>query len=305
MSAPQAPLDSTSSDAVCDEERSAATHFRSVPTVAVVCEDISLQACAASRVAVRLPFAFLNNSYYVAEPLPSLFADSGCATLPSVNKIEGCTHVISVVNPSNNTITLGAGITIAAISPLLRSKPTSLANVASIQHLPTDQKLKKVLLDHKFDAIKLDAPLKSKLHALIEEQLDDFSECDSDVGTTDIVFHEINTADYRPFRQPARRVPYEDQRVAIESEIEKLVTSNIARPSTSLWAAPIVMVKKKDGNLRMCVDYRRINKATKFDCFPLPRLVEALDAFAGSTVFSSLDLTMAYHQVPVAPSDVE
>ena len=55
----------------------------------------------------------------------------------------------------------------------------------------------------------------------------------------------------------------------------------------------------------MCVDYRRINKATKFDCFLLLRLDEALDAFAGSTVFSSLDLTMAYHQVPVAPSDVE
>ena len=65
------------------------------------------------------------------------------------------------------------------------------------------------------------------------------------------------------------------------------------------------MVKKKDGTWRMCVDYRRINKATKFDCIPLPRLDEALDAFACSTVFSSLDLAMAYHQVPVALSDVE
>ena len=65
------------------------------------------------------------------------------------------------------------------------------------------------------------------------------------------------------------------------------------------------MVKKKDGTWRMCVDYCRINKATKFDCFPLPRLDEALDAFAGSTVFSSLDLAIAYHQVPVTPSNVE
>ena len=55
----------------------------------------------------------------------------------------------------------------------------------------------------------------------------------------------------------------------------------------------------------MCVDYRRLNTVTKFDCFPLSRLNEALDAFAGATVFYSLDLAMAYHQVPVKPADVE
>ena len=55
----------------------------------------------------------------------------------------------------------------------------------------------------------------------------------------------------------------------------------------------------------MCVDYRRVNKASRFDCFPLPRLDEALDAFAGAAVFSSLDLAMAYHQVLVSPSDNE
>ena len=119
------------------------------------------------------------------------------------------------------------------------------------------------------------------------------------------MFNEIDTGDSRPLRQPARRVPYGDKRVAIKSEIEKLLNSDIARPSTSPWASPIVMVKKKDGTWRMCVDYRRINRSTKFDCFPLPRLDEALDAFAGSTVFSSHDLAMAYNQLPVAPSDVE
>ena len=65
------------------------------------------------------------------------------------------------------------------------------------------------------------------------------------------------------------------------------------------------MVRKKDGGWRMCVDYRRLNSVTKFDCFPLPCLDEALDAFAGATVFSSLDLAMEYHQVFVKPADVE
>ena len=123
---------------------------------------------------------------------------------------------------------------------------------------------------------------------------------DNDVGTTSLVCHEIDTGTTRPLRQPARRLPYGEQRGAVESESSKLVDAGIARSSTSPWASPVVMVKKKDGGWRMCVDYRRLNSVTKFDSFPFPRLDEALDAFSGATVFSSLDLAMAYHQVPVA-----
>ena len=94
-------------------------------------------------------------------------------------------------------------------------------------------------------------------------------------------------------------------REAVAKDIEKLTNAGIARPSTSPWASPVVKVRKKDGGWRMCVDYRRLNFVTKFDCFPLPRLDKALDAFAGATVFSSLDLAMAYYQVPVKPADVE
>ena len=65
------------------------------------------------------------------------------------------------------------------------------------------------------------------------------------------------------------------------------------------------MVHKKDGNWSMCVDYRRLNSVTKFNCFPLRRLDEALDAFANAIVFLTLDFAMAYHQVPVKPADVE
>ena len=94
-------------------------------------------------------------------------------------------------------------------------------------------------------------------------------------------------------------------REAVVNEIDKLTKAGIARPSTSFWASSVVMVRTKDGGWRMCVDYRLLNSVTKFDCFPLPRLDEALNAFAGATVFSSIDLAMAYHQVPVKLIDVE
>ena len=139
--------------------------------------------------------------------------------------------------------------------------------------------------------------------SLVAKYLDIFAECDTDVGTTNLTFHEIDTGDVRHLRQPVRRLPYGEIRAAVESEIDKLVSADIVRASTSSWASPVVMVQKKDGGWRMCEDYRRLNSMTKFDCFPLPRLDEALDAFAGATVFSSLDHAMAYHQVPVKPSD--
>ena len=125
------------------------------------------------------------------------------------------------------------------------------------------------------------------------------------MGTTILTFHEIDTADTHPLRQPVRLLPYGEVREAVVKEIEKLTNAGIARPSSSPWASPVAMVRKKDGVWRMCVDYRRLNAVTKFDCFHFPRLDEALDVFACATVLSSLDLAMAYHQVPVKPADVE
>ena len=98
------------------------------------------------------------------------------------------------------------------------------------------------------------------------------------------MFHEIDTGDVRPLRQPVRRVPYGEMRAAVEYEIDKLVSADIRRASTSPWASPVLMVRRKDGGWRMCVNYRRRNSMTKFDCFSLPCLDEYLDEVAGATV---------------------
>lgn len=77
------------------------------------------------------------------------------------------------------------------------------------------------------------------------------------------------------------------------------------RPSSSPWASPIVLVKKKDGSLRFCIDYRELNSVTKADVFPLPRIDDLLDQLGESKFFSTLDLASGYWQVQVHPDTVE
>ena len=99
------------------------------------------------------------------------------------------------------------------------------------------------------------APHKQQLLSLVTKYLDIFAECNSDVGTTNLTFHEIDTGDGRPLRQPVRRLHYGEIRAAVESEIDMIVSADIADASTSPWASPVVMVRTKDGGWRMCVDY--------------------------------------------------
>ncbi|CAH8671217.1 unnamed protein product [Schistosoma bovis] len=92
-----------------------------------------------------------------------------------------------------------------------------------------------------------------------------------------------------PLRQPPRRVPvhYQPQ---LESMTKDMLEKKIIVPSSSPWASPIALVKKKDSSLRLCVDYRRFNAITKRDCFPLPRIDATLDAMKDARWFSTLDL---------------
>ena len=93
--------------------------------------------------------------------------------------------------------------------------------------------------------------------------------------------HKIDTADHRPIKQALRRHPPPHQQTVKEhtAEIMKL---GLVEPASSEWAANVVLVKKKTGELRFCIDYRKINEATKKDVYPLPRINECFDAMSGA-----------------------
>ncbi|BHF75063.1 hypothetical protein SprV_0501815700 [Sparganum proliferum] len=122
------------------------------------------------------------------------------------------------------------------------------------------------------------------------------------LGRTNVLQHTIDTGSARPIRQPPRRVPVHFQK-QLEQTIKDMLDKHVIRPSSSPWASPIVLVKKKDGSLRLCVDYRKLNVVTVKDSYPLPRIDTTLEALAGAACFSTLDLQSGYWQVEMAPED--
>src|SRR3954454_18919398 len=126
----------------------------------------------------------------------------------------------------------------------------------------------------------------------------------TDIGRTDLIQHKINTGDARPIALPAYRLNPQKKEF-LRKEIANMEEVGIIRKSKSPWAFPVVIVSKKDGTHRLCIDYRKLNKVTKPDAFPLPRIDDMLESFGQAKWFITLDLASGYWQVGMNPEDVE
>jgi len=152
--------------------------------------------------------------------------------------------------------------------------------------------------------VNLSEDQKPLLYNLLGRNTDVFSCGSGDLGKTDLVRHKINTGDAAPIRQPPRRLPSLKKDEANKA-VTEMLEQGLIETSTSPWASPIVLVRKKDGNWRFCVDYRKLNDVTRKDSYPLPRIEDTLDRLAGMQWFSTLDLKSGYWQVEMEPKDKE
>lgn len=121
---------------------------------------------------------------------------------------------------------------------------------------------------------------------------------DGHLGHTSMAEHMIDTGSAKPINLPPYRTSPEKKRI-IESQIKQMMEEGIIEPSSSPWAAPVVIVKKPCGEPRFCVDYRGLNQLTLKDSYPLPRVDESLDFLSRGKFITTLDLSRGYWQVSV------
>ena len=151
---------------------------------------------------------------------------------------------------------------------------------------------------------KLTSPLqRSRLAKVLCDYADCFAKNADDVGRTNLVKHDIDTGDHRPVHQRCRRFCRSHIQV-IRDHVAKLSANGTIRPSNSNWAANPVVVDKKSGEKRLCIDYRGLNAVTMNpDSYMLPRIDDTLDALSCSKFFCTLDLIQGYHQVELNEKD--
>ena len=117
-----------------------------------------------------------------------------------------------------------------------------------------------------------------------------------------------NRIPLEPGTKPIRAMPYRKGPAMCEmvaKEVRKMLNAGVIEPTNTEWASPVVLVPKKDGSQRFCVDYRRLNAKTLADSYPLPRMDGCIDSLGDAGVFTTLDCNSGYWQIPVAPEDRE
>lgn len=213
-----------------------------------------------------------------AEKLPSQILIA--RTFSTVNSDNRAVVQVMNINPTPVTIyqctTLGQFTPLSELLLVDSQQPASLSTTS----FP--------LSDIDLSASELFPTQQQELLTLLQEYGDLFATGNGSLGRTSVVKHEIHTTGH-PIRQPVRRQPKALQD-AIDSEVQQMLQHGVVQPSFSPWSSPVVMVKKKDGSWRFCIDYRKLNSVTHRDAYPLPRIDSTLDTLAGAKLFTTLDL---------------
>ena len=140
-----------------------------------------------------------------------------------------------------------------------------------------------------------------ELQSALLEASDVFAMDSSELGHTSLVQHSIDTGDHPPIKQHPYRTPM-IRREQMAKMIDDMQKQGIIQPTSSPWASPVVLVPKKDGTTRFCVDYRRLNAVSRKDVYPLPRIEDILSTLGEANYFSTLDLASGYWQIEMEES---
>lgn len=248
----------------------------------------------------------------VVEPSEGLVGRHGLLLAKIVVDTSKRVIPLRLMNPSGVPVTLYKGTTVGTCEPVIviEASEENRVNCISVGEKATledPEEREGVLPEHIQDLAErschgLDADQRGKTMELLADFADVFAKTPDDLGRTNVAKHRIETGLAKPIRQAARRLPVHQKEQA-RKEIDRMLKADIIEPSSSSWSSPVVLVKKKDGSTRFCVDYRKLNEVTTKDSYPLPRIDDTLDTLSGSRWFCTLDLASGYWQVEVEEND--
>ena len=241
----------------------------------------------------------LANGTWLTEPLSHTPGQKPVILAKTIVKTCGTKLPVEVMNPTEDTVTLYKFTNLGILSRV--HEPDVLCSIDEVEKDETPDRVKtkltpeveKILEDVQ---IEVDEQQKSQIRELLEDNVEVFATAENPYGHTDLVQHDIITTTEIPIKQAVRRPPFH-MKEAANKEVSKMLDAGIIEPSNSPWASPVVLVKKKDGTLRYCIDYRKLNSVTQKDSYPLPRIDDSLDSLGNAKYFSTLDLASGYWQI--------
>lgn len=264
----------------------------------------------ASKVPVQIPAGctMVLKGSFQADPLPTgkcALIEPPATSLPGGLCVKNClvtlpSHAphkipIRVTNESDQNITLPPLSVIAELS----MSPQILSHCVSNK---PQQSTTEVNLDFDFGNSPIPPDWKERVISNLKKIPEVFSHHDLDFGRTDRVRHHIRLHDETPFKHRARPIHPRDIE-AVRDHLRDLLEAGVIRESESPFSSPIVVVRKKNGDIRLCIDYRKLNLQTVKDAYALPNLEESFSALTGSRWFSVLDLKSGYYQIEMAEAD--
>ncbi|XP_069115865.1 uncharacterized protein [Argopecten irradians] len=217
-------------------------------------------------------------------------------TLLSYGPQERRSLDIHIANVSTRTVTISPRAILCEIQPV---SVEGRMDDTGEDETPTDILDQVTICKEDLDQTKV-----AEVKEMLSRYRNIFSTSDTDLGLSSTIKHRIELTDEVPFKQRHRRIPpamFEE----VRNHLQQLLASGVIQRSHSPWASNVVLCRKKNGKLRMCVDYRQLNQRTIKDAHALPRIEEILDALGGNRYYSTVDMKAGYHQVELEESHKE